>query len=251
MQQYSILDPLGTLQTYHATPVYPTLTNIRLLFGLYLSFALTILVAADILETLIMTTYHEVDYKEMLKMVIVLVIRTTLAYFLGSEVKELEQHASHTGSRHGNSPVIGNSHNGKSNDDKVDDHNISDKLTKYTTSIINNDNNISDHNNSDTNSSSTSMSICTASSSTCFSRDANNHNSNNETSDSSSTDLSYLGSNANISSTDNTEEFHYDDDNSTSDMETKENEVVPVSTLKQRYGRKPPTVYVEIAKRKT
>jgi uncharacterized membrane protein len=62
------------------------LIRIRFHISEIVAAALTILVAADVLETIVSPHFTIEDY---LKILLVAVIRTFLAYFLGLEIKEL------------------------------------------------------------------------------------------------------------------------------------------------------------------
>jgi uncharacterized membrane protein len=76
-----------------------TLDRIKLELGRLLAFSLLLLVAADVLETL-MKPMHDVAMEELYKMAMVGTIRTTLAYFLGKELEEVMHHIEHAESHH-------------------------------------------------------------------------------------------------------------------------------------------------------
>ena len=61
------------------------------------SFSLLLLVAADVLETLLKPMHH-MTMEDLYKMALVGAIRTTLAYFLGKETEEILHHVE----KHGN-----------------------------------------------------------------------------------------------------------------------------------------------------
>jgi len=85
-----------------------TLDRIKLELGRIVAFSLLLLVAADVLETLL-KPMHELSMQDLYKMALVGAIRTTLAYFLGKELEEVLHHISHEShdSHHqnGHSPV--------------------------------------------------------------------------------------------------------------------------------------------------
>jgi uncharacterized membrane protein len=76
-----------------------TLDRIKLELGRLLAFSLLLLVAADVLETL-MKPMHDVAMEELYKMAMVGAIRTALAYFLGKELEEVMHHIEHAESHH-------------------------------------------------------------------------------------------------------------------------------------------------------
>jgi uncharacterized membrane protein len=71
------------------------LDRVKLEFGRLTAFALLLLVAADVLETLV-HPLHDLKMDDLLKMGVVGVIRTGLAYFLGKEVEEIAHHLAHS-----------------------------------------------------------------------------------------------------------------------------------------------------------
>ena len=66
------------------------LARVRLQLGSIITLALSILVASDVLDTLIKPV-HKYTMENLYKLLIVAVLRTGLAYFLGKEVKEVEE----------------------------------------------------------------------------------------------------------------------------------------------------------------
>jgi uncharacterized membrane protein len=66
-----------------------SLDSIKLELGQAITFALELLVAADVIETLTKSA-HSYHIETLYKIMAIVVIRTTLAYFLGKEVVELE-----------------------------------------------------------------------------------------------------------------------------------------------------------------
>jgi hypothetical protein len=60
------------------------------MLGEYTALALGLLVAADILDT-VMQPAHSFEIAQVFKMGFVAALRTALAYFLGKEIKELEE----------------------------------------------------------------------------------------------------------------------------------------------------------------
>jgi uncharacterized membrane protein len=70
-----------------AVPVQ--LTRVKYQLGTIISVALMIMVAADILETMVKPA-HKVTIESLYKLVMISCIRTGLAYFLGKEMEELE-----------------------------------------------------------------------------------------------------------------------------------------------------------------
>jgi hypothetical protein len=66
-----------------------SLDSIKLELGQAIIFALELLVAADVIETLTKSA-HSYHIETLYKIMAIVVIRTTLAYFLGKEVVELE-----------------------------------------------------------------------------------------------------------------------------------------------------------------
>lgn len=68
-----------------------TLDHIKLELGRLVSFSLLLLVAADVLETLL-KPMHDLSMEDLYKMALVGAIRTTLAFFLGKEMEEIVHH---------------------------------------------------------------------------------------------------------------------------------------------------------------
>jgi uncharacterized membrane protein len=92
-----------------------TIDRIKLELGRLLAFSLLLLVAADVLETL-MKPMHEVEMEELYKMAMVGAIRTTLAFFLGKEIEEVTHHIEHAKEHHSGSHY--DRHGGKESVDK-------------------------------------------------------------------------------------------------------------------------------------
>jgi uncharacterized membrane protein len=74
-----------------------TLDRIKLELARMIGYSLLLLVASDILETLLKpaTGAHAYDMDELYKMILIGGIRTTLAYFLGKETEEILHHIAH------------------------------------------------------------------------------------------------------------------------------------------------------------
>ena len=72
-----------------------SLDRIKLEFGRAVAFSLLVLVAADVIETLI-HPLHDIALNELYKMGIMGALRTTLAYFLGKELEEMQHHLTHS-----------------------------------------------------------------------------------------------------------------------------------------------------------
>ena len=71
-----------------------TIDHIKLELGRIVAFSLLLLVAADVLETLLKPMHH-LTIEDLYKMALVGGIRTTLAYFLNKEIEEIIHHMSH------------------------------------------------------------------------------------------------------------------------------------------------------------
>lgn len=85
-----------------------TLDHIKLELSRIVSFSLLLLVAADVLETLL-KPMHDLTMEDLYKMAMVGAIRTTLAYFLGKEMEEIMhhiEHAEHSSHHHNESSEI-------------------------------------------------------------------------------------------------------------------------------------------------
>mmetsp|Transcript_25658 Transcript_25658/g.35286 ORF Transcript_25658/g.35286 Transcript_25658/m.35286 type:complete len:363 (-) Transcript_25658:839-1927(-) len=80
--QYGMFNPL------HSTDK-ATILKIRLMLGEQTALALALLVAADVLDTVIKPS-HAYEMNDVIKMGFLTVLRTGLAYFLAREIKELE-----------------------------------------------------------------------------------------------------------------------------------------------------------------
>ena len=66
-----------------------SLDQIKFELGQAITFALELLVAADVIDTLTKSA-HSYHIETLYKILLIVVIRTTLAYFLGKEMNELE-----------------------------------------------------------------------------------------------------------------------------------------------------------------
>jgi len=84
-----------------------SLDRIKLEFGRMVAFSLLILVAADVIETLV-HPLHDVSLEALYKQGIVGVVRTGLAYFLGKEVHEIAHEIAedHTVGNHGDAHAL-------------------------------------------------------------------------------------------------------------------------------------------------
>lgn len=87
----------GFTEGAKTTPVQ--LTRVRFELGSVISFALTLLVAVDVLDTLLKPT-HKHEMATLYKLAIIASVRTGLAYFLGKEVKECEEELHHVDGAH-------------------------------------------------------------------------------------------------------------------------------------------------------
>ena len=97
----------------HDSPL--SLDRVKLELGRLLAFSLLLLVAADVLETL-MKPMHHVEMTELYKLAMVGAIRTTLAYFLGKEIEEIMHHVEHAD---GNGGGDNKSHHQGESEEKV------------------------------------------------------------------------------------------------------------------------------------
>ena len=70
------------------------LARVKLQLGSMITLGLTILVASDVLDTLIKPV-HKYSMQTLYKLAIVAVIRTGLAYFLGKELEEIKEELEH------------------------------------------------------------------------------------------------------------------------------------------------------------
>lgn len=86
----SIIDPLHSSHKGHKSN---TVLRIRVILGEQIALALALLVASDILDTVLKPS-HAYDLLDVVKMGFVTVLRTGLAYFLAKEIKELEEGSS-------------------------------------------------------------------------------------------------------------------------------------------------------------
>jgi uncharacterized membrane protein len=107
-----------------------TFQRARLQLGVFTAVSLTVLVAADVLETLIHGA-HELTYDVIGKMAAIAAFRTVLAYFLGKEIKEIEEEIEHEdhklhGLGHGHGDAHGDGHKAIENHGHghkaIDDH---------------------------------------------------------------------------------------------------------------------------------
>mmetsp|Transcript_10574 Transcript_10574/g.11405 ORF Transcript_10574/g.11405 Transcript_10574/m.11405 type:complete len:258 (+) Transcript_10574:198-971(+) len=87
---FSIIDPLHSSHKGHKSN---TVLRIRVILGEQIALALALLVASDILDTVLKPS-HAYDLLDVVKMGFVTVLRTGLAYFLAKEIKELEEGSS-------------------------------------------------------------------------------------------------------------------------------------------------------------
>lgn len=76
-----------------------SLDRIQLEFGRLVAFSLLVLVAADVIETLV-HPLHDLSMETLQKMLLMGVLRTGLAYFLAKEVEHLAHHAAHDDGHH-------------------------------------------------------------------------------------------------------------------------------------------------------
>lgn len=91
--QFSILDPLHGHQRYGDSrnmKFKSSVLRIRLILGEQIALALALLVASDILDTVLKPS-HAYELLDVVKMGFVTILRTGLAYFLAKEIKELEE----------------------------------------------------------------------------------------------------------------------------------------------------------------
>eukprot|EP00536_Pseudo-nitzschia_multiseries_P003703 jgi/Psemu1/295305/fgenesh1_pm.58_\ len=95
-----------------------TLDRTKLELARMVSFSLLLLVAADVLETLLKPG-HEYEMEELYKIAWIGGIRTTLAYFLGKETEEIMHHIEHS-EEHGE-------HN---QEEEIGSHGNNDQATK-------------------------------------------------------------------------------------------------------------------------
>lgn len=80
---------IQTVMDFWPTPGPVQLTRVKLQLGYTVSVALQLLLAADVLDTLVKPS-HSFSIVELLKLGMIASIRTTLAYFLNKEVEECE-----------------------------------------------------------------------------------------------------------------------------------------------------------------
>lgn len=80
---------IQTVMDFWPNPGPVQLTRVKLQLGYTVSVALQLLLAADVLDTLVKPS-HSFSIVELLKLGMIASIRTTLAYFLNKEVEECE-----------------------------------------------------------------------------------------------------------------------------------------------------------------
>eukprot|EP01036_Dinobryon_divergens_P035712 gene35712-46328_t len=85
---YLLIDPLRATRK-------ATILRIRLMLGEQTALALALLVAADVLDT-VMKPSHAFEMNDVIKMGFLTVLRTGVAYFLAREIKELEMGGGHS-----------------------------------------------------------------------------------------------------------------------------------------------------------
>ena len=72
-----------------------SLDRIKLETGRLIAFSLLLLVAADVIETLV-HSMHDTSMEDLYKMCLMGALRTGLAYFLGKELEEIAEHIEHS-----------------------------------------------------------------------------------------------------------------------------------------------------------
>ena len=109
-----------------------TLDRIKLELARMIGFSLLLLVAADVLETLLKPS-HAYEMDELYKMTLIGGVRTMLAYFLGKETEEILHHiAAHSGHEEHSPPSSSPAHyNG--DDQKIESEQEAEKTTTTTT----------------------------------------------------------------------------------------------------------------------
>jgi uncharacterized membrane protein len=109
-----------------------TLDRIKLELARMIGFSLLLLVAADVLETLLKPG-HAYEMDELYKMISIGGIRTTLAYFLGKETEEILHHiAAHSGHEE-HSPSSSSSAHYNGDDQKTESEQEVEETTTTTT----------------------------------------------------------------------------------------------------------------------
>ncbi len=93
-----MIDPLHYHAVTEATCIKSSVLRIRLMMGEQIALALGLLVASDILDTVIKPS-HAYELLDVVKMGFVTVLRTGLAYFLAREIKDLEEDHQHHASK--------------------------------------------------------------------------------------------------------------------------------------------------------
>jgi uncharacterized membrane protein len=83
--QIGMINPLNQSKKL----VKVSIIRIRLMLGEWTALALSLLVATDVLDTVLRPS-HAFEMNDVLKMCLFTVIRTGVAYFLAKEIKELE-----------------------------------------------------------------------------------------------------------------------------------------------------------------
>ena len=110
-----------------------TLDRIKLELARMIGFSLLLLVAADVLETLLKPS-HAYEMDELYKMTLIGGVRTTLAYFLGKETEEILHHIAAHSRHEEHSPTSSSSpahYNG--DDQKIESEQEAEKTTTTTT----------------------------------------------------------------------------------------------------------------------
>jgi hypothetical protein len=99
--QYFLNELIGSdTQKFWIGKGFCTLDNIRLKLGTGITFALELLVSADVIDTLTKPA-HLYRFETLFKIGFVVAIRTALSYFLGKEIEELEHKVKlHKGGKH-------------------------------------------------------------------------------------------------------------------------------------------------------
>lgn len=113
-----------------------TLDRIKLELARMIGFSLLVLVAADVLETLLKPS-HAYEMDELYKMTLIGGVRTTLAYLLGKEIEGILRHiAAHSGHEEHSPPSSSPVHyNG--DDQKIESEQEAEKTTTTAKSVTN------------------------------------------------------------------------------------------------------------------
>jgi len=83
------LSAIGNVVSAKFSKKGASLDQIKFDLGQTITFALELLVAADVIDTLTKSA-HSYHIETLYKILLIVVIRTTLAYFLGKEMGDLE-----------------------------------------------------------------------------------------------------------------------------------------------------------------